>query len=129
MSAFPRFDAWFLGHVWQRILLFAHLVDQLEVGPWSVERGKGYASRPFWILTRRNKAWQYGQETLLNASRRDARRFYDEAKAIAEAERLNDDGPPPAFTCPRCGRQSWNPGDAKHGWCGACKAYTAEPKP
>lgn len=28
--------------------------------------------------------------------------------------------PPPAYVCPTCGRASWNPNDAKHGYCGAC---------
>jgi hypothetical protein len=29
------------------------------------------------------------------------------------------------FTCPDCGRTSWNPNDAREGYCGACHAVTA----
>lgn len=29
-----------------------------------------------------------------------------------------------AFTCPRCGRTSYNPSDAKYGYCGACHDFT-----
>lgn len=31
---------------------------------------------------------------------------------------------PTSFTCPRCGRTSYNPYDAREGYCGACHAYT-----
>lgn len=31
---------------------------------------------------------------------------------------------PPVFTCPECGRRSWNPNDRIHGYCGNCHAYT-----
>lgn len=31
-----------------------------------------------------------------------------------------------SFTCPRCGRTSHNPEDARHGWCGACNDQTAD---
>lgn len=34
---------------------------------------------------------------------------------------------PPAFVCPDCGARSWHPEDRRHGWCGACKAYTGRP--
>lgn len=27
---------------------------------------------------------------------------------------------PPAYTCPTCGRQSWNPDDAANKYCGVC---------
>lgn len=30
----------------------------------------------------------------------------------------------PSFTCPDCGRTSWNPNDVKYGYCGACHAFT-----
>jgi hypothetical protein len=33
-----------------------------------------------------------------------------------------------SFTCPRCGRTSWNPNDLKHGYCGACHDYTGVPQ-
>lgn len=33
----------------------------------------------------------------------------------------------PSFTCPRCGRTSYNPGDVLYGYCGACHDYTREP--
>ncbi len=29
-----------------------------------------------------------------------------------------------AFTCPRCGRTSWNPNDAREGYCGNCHDWT-----
>jgi ribosomal protein L37E len=31
---------------------------------------------------------------------------------------------PPAFTCPRCGRTSYNLCDAEEGYCGACHDWT-----
>jgi ribosomal protein L37E len=30
------------------------------------------------------------------------------------------------FTCPRCGRTSHNPNDAREGYCGACHDWTGE---
>jgi hypothetical protein len=33
------------------------------------------------------------------------------------------------FTCPICGRASWHPQDAEHGWCGNCHGYTTETPP
>lgn len=60
-----------------------------DIGPWQVWPGKGYDARPFWQLTRRNPAWALSQEFLLTATRRDVRRFYDKAKADAEAAKLN----------------------------------------
>jgi hypothetical protein len=32
----------------------------------------------------------------------------------------------PAFTCPRCGRTSYNPSDAAHRYCGACHTFYPE---
>lgn len=29
-----------------------------------------------------------------------------------------------SFTCPRCGRTSYNPNDIGHGYCGACHDWT-----
>jgi NMD protein affecting ribosome stability and mRNA decay len=34
---------------------------------------------------------------------------------------------PSAFTCPDCGRESWNENDGIHGYCGACHAFTGNP--
>lgn len=31
-----------------------------------------------------------------------------------------------AFTCPRCGRTSYDPNDLQHGYCGACHDYTGD---
>jgi len=33
---------------------------------------------------------------------------------------------PAAFTCPRCGRTSWNPHDVEYGYCGACHDWTGQ---
>lgn len=33
-------------------------------------------------------------------------------------------GTPPAFECPRCGIPSWNPNDAREGYCSACHDWT-----
>ena len=33
-------------------------------------------------------------------------------------------GEPSSFTCPRCGRTSWNPNDVREGYCGACHSWT-----
>lgn len=33
------------------------------------------------------------------------------------------------FTCPNCGRTSYNPNDVAFGYCGACHAFTAAPCP
>jgi hypothetical protein len=32
-----------------------------------------------------------------------------------------------AFTCPRCGRTSYHPEDARQGYCGACHDWTGTP--
>ncbi|MCL2582942.1 MAG: hypothetical protein FWE35_10840 [Streptosporangiales bacterium] len=32
----------------------------------------------------------------------------------------------PAFTCPRCHKTSWNPGDVREGYCGRCHDWTGE---
>lgn len=32
-----------------------------------------------------------------------------------------------SFTCPRCGRTSHHPDDARYGYCGACHDFTGEP--
>lgn len=32
-----------------------------------------------------------------------------------------------AFVCPRCGKPSWHPGDAEHGYCGQCHWWTGDP--
>jgi DNA-directed RNA polymerase subunit RPC12/RpoP len=32
-----------------------------------------------------------------------------------------------SFTCPRCGRTSQNPEDARQGYCGACRDFTGGP--
>jgi ribosomal protein L37E len=36
-----------------------------------------------------------------------------------------DDSEPGHFTCPRCGRTSHHPTDAREGYCGACHDWTA----
>lgn len=36
---------------------------------------------------------------------------------------------PQTFTCPVCGRTSWNPNDARERYCGACHGFTEEPPP
>jgi hypothetical protein len=33
----------------------------------------------------------------------------------------------PSFTCPVCGRTSWNPIDARERYCGACHGFTETP--
>jgi len=33
------------------------------------------------------------------------------------------------FTCPVCGRTSWNPNDARERYCGACHGFTGLPTP
>jgi ribosomal protein L37E len=35
----------------------------------------------------------------------------------------------PSFTCPRCGRTSYNPNDAREGYCGACHDWTRTTPP
>lgn len=61
------------------------------IGAWEVWPGKGYNSRPFWTLMRRNPAWALGWESLTTPSKRGERRFYDETKAKAFAGKLNGD--------------------------------------
>lgn len=34
---------------------------------------------------------------------------------------------PTTFTCPRCTKTSYNPNDAKYGYCGNCNDYTGRP--
>jgi hypothetical protein len=36
--------------------------------------------------------------------------------------------PPAPFTCPRCQRTSYNPNDAREGYCGACHDWTSRPR-
>ena len=33
-------------------------------------------------------------------------------------------GAPPSFTCPRCGRTSYNPHDVRESYCGRCRDWT-----
>jgi hypothetical protein len=35
----------------------------------------------------------------------------------------------PAFTCPRCGAESWNPHDAEKGFCARCDRVVVEAPP
>jgi hypothetical protein len=35
----------------------------------------------------------------------------------------------PSFTCPRCGRTSHHPDDARNGYCGACHDWTGQREP
>jgi hypothetical protein len=35
----------------------------------------------------------------------------------------------PSFTCPVCGRTSYNPNDVREQWCGACHGATGHPLP
>lgn len=35
-------------------------------------------------------------------------------------------GPPPAFTCPRCGAESWNRYDGEQGYCSRCHWWTGD---
>lgn len=56
------------------------------------------------------------------------------ADQIAQARRLGlrlcaDCVPGEAsITCPRCKRTSYNPNDIREGYCGACHAWTGEPR-
>lgn len=48
--------------------------------------------------------------------------------AVLEARKARRGGPlPPAFVCPDCGAQSWNPNDGEHGYCGRCHRHTGRP--
>jgi hypothetical protein len=40
--------------------------------------------------------------------------------------RLKDRDELPHFTCPKCGRTSWNPTDARERYCGACQEFFPE---
>lgn len=33
---------------------------------------------------------------------------------------------PDSFTCPKCGRTSYNPNDVSEGYCGNCHDWTAD---
>ena len=70
----------------------------IDLGPWEVfGPERGYSSRPFWKLVRKNRAWRYGQDFLMTPKSRDARRFYSEDRASACAMKLNaavDETPP-----------------------------------
>jgi hypothetical protein len=33
----------------------------------------------------------------------------------------------PSFTCPVCGRTSWNQNDVREGYCGSCHDWTGAP--
>lgn len=35
---------------------------------------------------------------------------------------------PSSFTCPRCGRTSYNPNDIAHRYCGHCHVFVADPE-
>ncbi len=38
---------------------------------------------------------------------------------VEEADRIERT----TWTCPHCGRESWNPNDLAHQWCGACNHF------
>lgn len=48
----------------------------------------------------------------------------------ARGERGDPTGDPPldVFACPKCGRTSANPDDAREGYCGACHDWTGQPR-
>jgi hypothetical protein len=54
----------------------------------------------------------------------------DDLWVLVTVERSSTQGdmigptPPASFTCPRCGRTSHNPNDAREGYCGACHEWT-----
>jgi ribosomal protein S27AE len=53
------------------------------------------------------------------------RAFLDRARRAQEAvNRIIAEQP--SFTCPRCGAESWNPNDAREGYCGKCHDWTRE---
>lgn len=59
-----------------------------EVGP----PDRGYSSRMFWTVRRRNpafKGWSMGWETLLSKGGHQYRRFYDEAAAHWAVQKMN----------------------------------------
>ena len=44
----------------------------------------------------------------------------------AGIERKRFEHPLITYRCPRCGMVSFNPNDAKHGYCGHCHAFTGD---
>lgn len=59
-------------------------------GPWKVAACQAYRQRRcYWAVWKHNPKMYGGQQYLLNASRTSHKRFYSEAKAEAEAARLN----------------------------------------
>jgi hypothetical protein len=58
-------------------------------GPWKVEGCQTYGGRHYWAVWKHNPKMYGGQQYLLNTSGTDRKRFYEEAKAEAEAARLN----------------------------------------
>jgi hypothetical protein len=61
----------------------------MSAGPWKVEGRQTYNGRHYWVVWKHNPKFYGGQQCLMNADRTDAKRFYGEAKAEAEAVRLN----------------------------------------
>lgn len=60
-----------------------------QSGAWDVEGSQTYRLKHFWTIWKPNPNVYGGRQYRLNASRTDRKRYYDETKAKAEAERLN----------------------------------------
>jgi len=57
----------------------------------------------------------------LKRKRAEAKAIEDRAAALAGPVEVTQ---APSFTCPRCGRTSHNPNDAREGYCGHCHDWT-----
>jgi hypothetical protein len=57
--------------------------------PWGVEADSTYNGRAFWTLWKPDRGVYGGRRYLLAKGGSDRKRFYDQAKAVVEAERLN----------------------------------------
>jgi hypothetical protein len=77
-------------------------------GPWEVYADRTFTShKRFWLIQRYNRAAAFGRETLITP-KGSTRRFFDEAKAVALAAKLNAVGSiGPLFFSVRADGDNW----------------------
>ena len=66
---------------------------------------------------------------ILDIYRPSARAIAQKVDAPVQRHQNIRTPPRPEFTCPRCLTPSWSVNDRRHGWCGRCTKFTADPVP
>lgn len=60
-----------------------------DIGPWKADQHQGYSST-YWVVSRRNRKWMGGTQTLMTRTA-NPRRFGSQKAAQAMADKLNDE--------------------------------------